>query len=98
MSQFITKLPVNLDAVKKLLPKRSDLLSVTLSENGSEVEIRWSNDDMHSGRTFDFDWPMAFLEKKKCPPGVVNRVPLPKPQQKVQTALDNHKGEDKVAA
>ena len=98
MSQFITRIPVNLDAVKKLLPKRSDLQSVTLSEDGQNVEVIWSNDDMHSGRTFAFEWPMANLERKKCPNGVVNRAPLPKPLQKVQTTLDSHKGEDKVAA
>lgn len=91
MSAFVTKLPVDLEAVKKLLPSGSDVESVSLNNETKEVELRWSNDSLTTGYTVHLDWPLALLQEGKRPDFVKDRTipkavdPLPeqpKPEKK----------------
>lgn len=71
MSNFITRIPVNLEAVTKLLPKGSHVYAVDLA--GDSIELRWCNDDVETGYTFFLDWPLDLLKKRKLPKGATEK-------------------------
>lgn len=74
MSAYVTKLPVDLESVKKLLPPGSDVESVEFNKDTAEVELKWGNDALQTPYSFHFDWPLSMLQEGKRPEIVKDRV------------------------
>lgn len=93
MSAYVTKLPIDVESVKKLLPPGSDVESVSFNAETREVELRWSNDTLVTGYTVHMDWPLALLQEGKRPDTVKDRVlkPAPVPEPVVATAKKGKK-------
>lgn len=73
MSLFITKIPVDVQAVTDLLPERSIVDSVSLSEDGKSVEIHWQNDCRLSPFTVETEWPLDILKDGMLPAKVLTK-------------------------
>ena len=71
MSRFITKIPVPIETTVALLPKKSDIEEVRLSEDGKSVEIAWSNDWRRTAFTVPIDWSLNTLKARQMPRGVI---------------------------
>ena len=84
MSQFSTKIPIDVEAVKRMLPAKSDVQDVTLGQEADGsffVVLEWSNDWMRTPFTFAYEWPLDQLRAKEIPAKVTNLLPpkaLPK--------------------
>lgn len=90
MSKFITKIPINVEEVVAMLPKRSDVESVSLSEDGKTIELLWGNDWMKTPFTFPLEWDIAHLIAKTEPEKVVGNQPVtPHPPIEPKKDVDN---------
>ncbi len=69
MSSFVTKIPVDVDAVKALLPFGSDIEGVVW--NGKEIELRWGNQHLRTPFTFHVDYSLAMLGEGQKPSCVI---------------------------
>lgn len=67
MSKFVTRIPVDVDAVKRLLPKRSYVTCVGLHPDKDAVEVFWDDDDFETGYTFPVEFSTELLEARKLP-------------------------------
>ena len=102
MSKFVTKIPVNIEEVLKLLPVKSDVQETRLSEDGKTIEIEWSNDWMQTPYTVPHEWPLETFWAKTLPDKVVDKMavksiqlpsPAPESKEKVdKPAKKNDKG------
>lgn len=102
MSKFITKIPTQVDDIRKLLPEGSDLHEVRLSEDGKQIEVEWGNDWRQTPFTVPHEWPVEFLcagtvpEKVTIVPCGTIATP-PHPPITPKKALDKtKKGDDKA--
>lgn len=69
MSQFKTKIPVDVASVLEQLPARSHVNSVDF--DGESVVVNWENDDYQTKFTFATDWQ----DLRGVPAGVVAARP-----------------------
>lgn len=67
MSSFITRIPIDLAAFKKLLPNGTDFESITFNAQTNEVEIRWGNRYIVTPFTYHVDFTEAMLKAKQLP-------------------------------
>lgn len=75
MSNFVTRIAVDVEAVRKLLPKGSFVAAVEF--NGQEVEVRWAHDHLVSPYTFAVEYPLEELKQRRLPEQVRMRQPRP---------------------
>ncbi len=89
MSSFITRMPVDLAAFKKLLPVGSDFEGISFDAATNEVQMRWSHRDLVTPFTFHEEFTMAQLQSQELPKSVeqrqrtivpVNAAPVPEPK------------------
>lgn len=73
MSHFSTKIPVDLDAVKKLLPLESHIEAVRWNHDKKELELRWYNERLQSPYTYHQEFPVEMLKAKDLPASVTVR-------------------------
>ena len=73
MSKFLTKIPVDIDAVTGLFPAKSTVIEAKLSEDGKHVEIEWENDWRISPFTFSVEWSVAQLADNVMPEKVLTK-------------------------
>jgi hypothetical protein len=78
MSKFVTRIPVDVEAVKALLPKGSFLERVSWNGKTSEVEVQWDHERFYSGADYHLPFGVELLEGKKLPKGVRDGGPPPK--------------------
>ena len=102
MSRFITTIPIDVDRVIKLLPKRSDVESVEFKPETSSIAIHWSNENAETGLLIPIEWKLAFLDLpkgKQLLPSRVKWTPPVDPAAKKQgnTPLTEKKSVDKSA-
>jgi len=86
MSEFKTKIPVDLKALVAKLPPRSYVSTVKLAEDRQSVELVWGCDDFKTGFTFPVDCP---LDKVSSPPVAAKAA---SPKSKVQSPESNEPG------
>lgn len=69
MSTFKTSIPVDLAAVKKLLPPMSHVESITLdvTQDPPAVILQWSNQRCRTPYSVALDWPLSDLQAQKEP-------------------------------
>jgi hypothetical protein len=93
MSRFHTPIPVDLEAIKKLLPQRGVHVHgvvVTQAKDHKDVKvvIDWECSELRTGFTFPVEFSVADLQAKKLPKGVTfltDKAPVAKaPAAKVQ--------------
>lgn len=90
MSSFITPIPIDLAAIKKLLPTNSDILGVEWNAAKSRMELRWSNDRLKTPFTFHHEFPLTLLKKKSLPANTELLDPPATPQKKtVDSSREN---------
>ncbi|MDE2105957.1 MAG: hypothetical protein KGL39_52530 [Patescibacteria group bacterium] len=83
MSQFITRIPVDVQSIIASLPKNHFLHSVSFDKNTNEVIVLWEADQFWSGLTIPVDLPPADVIKKRLPKGVRKGKPSqPSPEVK----------------
>ena len=70
MSQFNTRIPVDVQAIIAALPKNQFLHGVSFDKSTSEVIVLWEADQFWSGLTIPVDFPPDDLLKKRLPKGV----------------------------
>ncbi len=70
MSKFKTCIPVDVDAIKALLPSNSFIHGVTWNPEASQVELQWENDRLKTPYTFSVDFPIESLKAKQVVAGV----------------------------
>jgi len=85
MSEFKTKIPVDLKALVAKLPPRSYVSTVKLAEDRQGVELVWGCDDLKTGFTFPVDCP---LDKVSSPPGVLQAKKKPLPPVTLAPAVE----------
>ncbi len=85
MSRFHTSIPIDIEAVKALLPKRATFVhGVSLVDADDhkklKVVVDWECGELTSGFTFPVDFPVEELRAQKLPKGVsfVTNKPAPK--------------------
>lgn len=79
MSTFATKLPVDLDTIKALLPKGSHVESVKWNAERGEMEIQWDNAELITPFSFPVDFSIAQLKAGELPEKTVIRERKPAP-------------------
>jgi hypothetical protein len=67
VSAFRTVLPVDLDAVKRLLPKDHTVEKVVFDQAASQIVVIWQTSAIETPYTFPLDFTMPDLEAKKLP-------------------------------
>lgn len=67
MSSFITRLPIDVLAFKKLLPNGSDFEGISFNASTNEVELRWSNRYIVTPFTYHEDFTVDMLKSKTLP-------------------------------
>jgi hypothetical protein len=67
MSLFKTIIPVDLEAIKKLLPKESSIDSVKFDPATNSVELHWHARYVTTPHTFATEWPVEMLKHKEFP-------------------------------
>ena len=70
MSQFTTRIPVDVAGIIAALPKNHFLHGVTFDKDKNEVIVTWEHDNFWSGLTIPVDFPPANVLKKTLPKGV----------------------------
>lgn len=81
MSKFFTPIKVDIDAVKKLLPKDVYIDEVRWNARSGQVEIYWDHQPFHSGTDYPIEFKAEQLKAKQLPKGV-GRPPAPRPAKK----------------
>jgi len=67
VSAFRTVLPVDLDAVKRLLPKDHTVEKVVFDHAASQIVVIWQTSAIETPYTFPLDFTVPDLEAKKLP-------------------------------
>ena len=70
MSLFLTKLPTEVDAFVKTLPKGAHIAGVILCPNTKEIKVVWESERFHSGLSVALDFPPEDIKSKRLPVGV----------------------------
>lgn len=83
MSNFVTVIPVDVEAVRKLLPAGSHVESAEW--NGTAVELKWSHHKIETAFTFHLEFPMEHLKAQRLPEGAHERKERPRPAPGVMT-------------
>ena len=88
MSKFVTRIPLAIEQVTAALPLKSIRQAIGLDLKANELRIEWENDDFRTPFTYPVDWPLADLEQKLVPKGVlaVKTAPGPGEAQKLAEA------------
>lgn len=89
MSDFTTVIPVDIEAVKKLLPADSDILGIEWIKASNSVELKWGNRNLVTPFSFALEFPLEQLKSGKVPFGVKNRGEIsvaPEPAKKAKKA------------
>lgn len=85
MSKFITSIPVDVEAIKAILPDRSYVHGATFNPQEGRVELVWEHDDYRTPYTFPVELPLSVLEMHGVdglPDGIkFVRPGVPTPQQ-----------------
>jgi hypothetical protein len=68
MSLFKTAVPVDIEAIKKLLPKEHSIDAVKFDPTTNAVELHWHARYVQTPHTFATEWPLALLQARKLPP------------------------------
>lgn len=76
MSDFVTKIPVDVEGAKRLLEFGSDIIGVTFNPSESAVELRWGNQWIVTPFTFPLEFSLEDLAAGKLPQGAVRRESL----------------------
>lgn len=74
MSNFVTNIPVDLSAVKSLLPPGSHVEGVVWNPDANQLELKWSNPDLVTPYTFHFPFHAQHLKEQTLPHGASRRV------------------------
>ncbi len=86
MSKFVTRIPVDVEAVRALLPKGALVERVRWNAKASLVEVEWDHQPFHSALDFPVAFEQELLEAKKLPKGVSAEGPARKnPTSNTQT-------------
>lgn len=75
MSKFKTSIPVDVDAIKKLLPEGAYVHGVEWDEEQKDVNVLWEHDAFKTPVDFPVEFPRVNLEEQKLPEGVTLRKP-----------------------
>lgn len=70
MSRFITKIPVDIDALTKGVPKNTYIHSAILSEDRKSVDVEWDNPAFTSPVQGAWEFPVKNLQDGTLPDGV----------------------------
>ncbi len=81
MSQFITEIPVDLEAVLNKLPKRSFVESVQYDATARKVCVVWSNDQLQTPFSVPTPFPVQSLHDQQLPACVFVRPAYTHPPQ-----------------
>ena len=73
MSAFTTEIPVDIEGVKRLLPKDSYIESVTWNKDTQRMELVWSNHKLRTPYNIPTPFPVQDLHDKKLPKCVTIR-------------------------
>ncbi len=74
MSSFVTSIPVDVAAVKRLLPARHFLEAVTFDPIKQSVDVVWSSPDLVTPFSTPQPFPVQALHDQALPAGVIYRV------------------------
>jgi hypothetical protein len=74
MSSFKTVIPVNTEAVKKLLPPGSFVEKVDFDPQTGELSLHWHHQRLTTPYTFPLDFSLAQLENHELPDKVTDRT------------------------
>jgi len=74
MSKFKTAIPVDVEAVKKLLPAGSFIHGVEWNKDTSSVELTWEHDKVVTPFSFAADLPLAVLKGDEGQPQYVKML------------------------
>ncbi len=75
MSKFATRIPVNADAVKQLLPAGAYVHGAKYDPASNAVVIEWEHGQLHTGLGFPIDFTQDQLAAKEVPAGVTDLRP-----------------------
>lgn len=75
MSRFKTAIPVDVEAVKRMLPPGTYFHGVTWDPATQTLALEWEHDKVTSPYTFAADFPLAALEGKEQQPKYVKVLP-----------------------
>lgn len=76
MSAFLTKIPIDLEAIKKLLPANHYIEGITFNKDTNEVELTWSHHLFVTPFTFAQEYPISLLSEGKTPESTVKKETL----------------------
>ena len=87
MSTFKTNIPVDVDGVRRLLPKDSFVESVEWNPLTQQVEVIWSNRNCVTPFSVPVEWTVQMLHDKALPKGATIRevAPLKETQENIVT-------------
>jgi hypothetical protein len=80
MSTFRTHIPIDIEAVMKLLPEGSLITGISPTKEG--VELKWQNSRLVSPFTFELTFSLEQLRAKELPEKVTERGPVTPPVHK----------------
>lgn len=75
MSKFFTAIPVDVEAVKALLPKGTYVHGAFYRPKDGRVEVVWECDDLHTGR----DFAVQLDAERLSDPNLASHFKRPKP-------------------
>lgn len=67
MSLFKTAIPLDLEAIRKLLPKDHSIEAVRFDGANNQVEVFWHCGSLNTPFTYATDFPVEDLKAKKLP-------------------------------
>lgn len=73
MSAFLTEIPVDIEAVKRLLPKESYIDGVAWNKDTQKVELTWSNRKLHTPYNIPTPFPVQDMHDHRLPKCVTIR-------------------------
>lgn len=97
MSAFKTCIPVDVDGVRKLLPKESFVESVDWNPLTQQVEVTWSNRNCVTPWSVPIEFPIQMLQDKALPKGAAIKTSPIAPEMMGNAAIvtDNVKPVDR---
>lgn len=72
MSKFITRIPVDIEAVKKLLPPGAYFHGVQAGLGFESIDLVWEHDQLKTPWDYAIDYPSTMLGGNAVPKGVMD--------------------------
>lgn len=69
MSEFFTRVPVDIDDLRKALPKTAHVSRVVFDLEAKELRVTWADDGLRARYTNNNEFPLERLRERRLPGG-----------------------------